>query len=93
MIRHFKCKETEKIFNREYSKKIPTNLHRIALRKLWMLDAATNLNELKIPPSNHLEKLKRDRMGQHSIRINQQWRICFRWKENNAHNVEIGDYH
>ncbi len=93
MIGHFKCKETEKIFNREYSKKIPTNLHRIALRKLWMLDAATNLNELKIPPSNHLEKLKRDRMGQHSIRINQQWRICFRWKENNAHNVEIVDYH
>lgn len=93
MIRHFKCKETEKIFNREYSRKIPRNLHRIALRKLWILDAATNLNELRIPPSNHLEKLKRDRMGQHSIRINQQWRICFRWEENNAYEVEIIDYH
>ena len=93
MIRHFKCKETKRIFHREYSRKIPTDLHRISLRKLWMLDAATNLNELRIPPSNHLEKLKHDRIGQHSIRINQQWRICFRWKEDNAYDVEIIDYH
>ncbi|MFC1787628.1 type II toxin-antitoxin system RelE/ParE family toxin [Patescibacteria group bacterium] len=93
MIKSFKCKETQKIFHRELSKKIPHSLNRIAMRKLWILDAIVNLNELKIPPSNRLEKLSGNRSGQYSIRINIQWRICFTWNQNNAENVEIIDYH
>ena len=65
----------------------------MAMRKLWMLDAATDLNELRVPPSNHLEALHGERKGQHSIRINRQWRICFRWRPGDAHDVEIVDYH
>ncbi len=93
MIKSFKCKETEKIYYRHYSKKIPNEIHRNALKKLWMLDAAPDLNTLRVPPSNHLEILKGDRKGQHSIRINKQWRICFRWDAGNAFEVEIVDYH
>jgi proteic killer suppression protein len=93
MIKSFKCKETEKIYNRLFSQKLPQVIQKVAMKKLWMLDAATNLEELKIPPSNHLESLKDDRKGQHSIRINQQWRICFKWHDGNAYNVEIVDYH
>jgi proteic killer suppression protein len=93
MIKSFKCKETEKIYNRLFSHKLPQDIQKVAIKKLWMLDAATNLEELKIPPSNNLESLKDDRKGQHSIRINQQWRICFKWHDGNAYNVEIVDYH
>ena len=93
MIKSFKCKETEKIFNREFSKKIAQNIQRLAMKKLWMLDAAPDLNSLRIPPSNHLEQLSGDGEGDYSIRINKQWRICFQWRENNAFNIEITDYH
>ncbi|MFQ6614170.1 MAG: type II toxin-antitoxin system RelE/ParE family toxin [Fidelibacterota bacterium] len=93
MIKSFKCKETEKLFYRQKSKKIPQDLQRTAMKKLWMLDAAPNLNMLKVPPSNRLKTLKGNRKGQYSIRINKQWRICFRWKSGNAFEVEIVDYH
>ena len=93
MIKSFKCKETEKIFNRTFSGKLPHNIQKIALRKLWMIDAATKLYDLKVPPSNYLENLKGDRKRQKSIRINKQWRICFKWHDNNSYDVEIVDYH
>jgi len=93
MIRTFKSKEAEKVFHRQFSRKLPLNTQRVALIKLWMLDAATNMNDLRVPPSNYLEPLSGDRLGQHSIRINRQWRICFRWDSGNAYNVEIVDYH
>lgn len=93
MIRTFKSKETEKVFQRTFSRKLPLDIQKSAMRKLWMLDAATDMNALRIPPSNHLEALHEDREGQHSIRINKQWRICFEWREGNAYNVEIVDYH
>ena len=93
MIRDFRSKETEKIFNRQFSRKLPTEVQRIALRKLAVLDAAESLDDLQIPPSNRLEKLTGDRKGQYSIRINDQWRICFVWSQGDAHKVEISDYH
>ena len=93
MISSFKCKETEKIFKRLFSYKLPQSIQKIAIRKLWILDAAIKLDDLCIPPSNHLETLKGDRKGQHSIRINQQWRICFGWHDGNSYDVEIVDYH
>lgn len=93
MILSFKCKETEKIFNREYSKKFPSEIQRAAFRKLRMLNRAINLKDLLNPPGNHLEALKGSRKGQYSIRINNKWRICFVWEEQNAHDVEITDYH
>lgn len=93
MIRTFQDKEAEKIFARERSRKLPENLLRPALRKLRMLHRATSLDDLRVPPANHLEKLRGDRIGQHSIRINDQWRICFRWQETDAFDVEIVDYH
>lgn len=93
MIRSFKCKETETIFNLNYSKKFPFSIQRVALRKLRMLNQARNLNDLRVPPGNKLESLKGDRKGQMSIRINDQWRICFEWLENDAYHVEIVDYH
>src|SRR6266568_9534256 len=93
MIKNFKCKETEKLFNRKFIKKLPTNIQRIALRKLKILDAATMIDTLRIPPGNRLEALKGSRKGQHSIRINDQWRICFRWKDGDATDVQIVDYH
>ena len=93
MIKSFTCKETEKIFSREFSRKLPVNIQRIALRKLLMIHAAININELRIPPSNKLEKLSGNRRGQFSIRINMQWRICFVWQNNEAYNIEIVDYH
>lgn len=93
MIKTFKSQEAYKIFKREFSLKLPGDIQKIALRKLYMIDAAMNMNDLKSPPSNHLEKLKRERIGQYSIRINQQWRICFKWQGNNACDVEIIDYH
>jgi len=93
MIRTFKCKETEKIFNRYFSKKFPNNIQRNALKKLRMLNRAYIIQDLKVPPGNRLEELKGNRKGQHSIRINNQWRICFEWRENDSYNVEIVDYH
>jgi len=93
MIENFQCRETEKIFNRQYSKKLPTQIQQIALRKLRMLNRSASLNDLRIPPANRLEALSGQRKGQHSIRINQQWRICFVWKDGRAHQVEIVDYH
>jgi proteic killer suppression protein len=93
MIQSFKCKETEKIFNRTCSKKFPNDIQHVALRKLRMLNRATILNDLKVPPSNRLELLKGTRKGQYSIRINEQWRICFKWHSGDALDVEIVDYH
>jgi len=80
MIKSFRDKETEKIFNRLLSRKLPQNIQQLARRKLVILDSATDLNTLRVPPGNKLEALKGDRKGQHSIRINDQWRICFKWK-------------
>lgn len=93
MIKSFKCKETNKIFNREYSKKLPTDIQKVAFRKLRMINRATILNDLKIPPGNKLELLHGNREGQYSIRINNQWRICFKWMDHDAIDVEIVDYH
>ena len=93
MIRTFKDREAEKIFKREFSKKLPSNILQIALRKLRMLNRSQNLNDLRVPPANKLEKLKGNRKGQYSIRINDQWRICFEWHNNDAFKVEIVDYH
>jgi toxin HigB-1 len=93
MIRSFRDKETEHIFLRSRSVKIARSLQRAALRKLLLVDAADSLEDLRVPPGNRLEKLTGDREGQYSIRINDQWRVCFRWEDGNAHDVEIVDYH
>ncbi len=93
MIKSFRCKETEKLFSRRLPTRFPTGFYRTALRKLLLLDAAEKLEDLRIPPGNRLEKLTGNRHGQHSIRINDQWRICFRWSEGDAYEVEIVDYH
>jgi len=93
MIKSFRNKETEKIFNRHFSKKIPSDIQHQARRKLVMIDAAPELIAIRIPPGNRLEALKGDRKGQHSIRINDQWRICFRFIDGDAYDVEITDYH
>lgn len=93
MIQSFKCKETEKIWNQEYSKKFSEDIQRVALRKLFMIQRAKELKDLMAPPANRLEKLKGDRKNQYSIRINDQYRICFQWEDSNAYNVEIVDYH
>jgi proteic killer suppression protein len=92
MIKGFRCKETEKVFKRQRSRRFGA-IQRIALRKLLVLDAAGSLDDLRIPPANRLERLKGDRKGQYSIRINDQWRVCFRWKAGDADDVEIVDYH
>lgn len=93
MIKSFADKETEKVFNRQFSRKLPADIQHIARRKLEVLEAAEQLQDLRIPPANRLEKLSGNRAGQYSIRINQQWRICFEWREKDAYNVEIVDYH
>ncbi len=93
MIKSVRCKETERIFKREFSRTLPHDIQRLALRKLWMLDAATDLSALRVPPANRLEPLQGDRKGWHSIRINRQWRVCFRWQHGDARDVEIVDYH
>jgi proteic killer suppression protein len=93
MIKSFRDKETETVFRRSFSRKLPHDIQKVAMRKLWMLDSATDLASLRIPPSNQLEALRGDRQGQHSIRINKQWRVCFKWLDNNAYDVEIVDYH
>ncbi len=93
MIRSFKDKETERVFQRQFSRRLPQDIQRSALRRLTFLHAARELNDLLIPPSNQLESLSGDRKGQHSIRINDQWRICFEWIDRDAYEVEIVDYH
>jgi proteic killer suppression protein len=93
VIKSFRDRETEKVYSRERSARLPGDIQQIALRKLRMINNAQNIHDLRIPPANRLEKLGGDRTGQYSIRINDQWRICFIWKDNNAYNVEITDYH
>jgi len=93
MIESFACKETEKIFHRDFSKRLPTNIQQVAYRKLKMLHRSSTIQDLRAPPANRLEALSGRRKGQHSIRINQQWRICFEWVDGHARNVEIVDYH
>jgi len=93
MIRSFACPETEKLFNDETSRRLPTQIQRVARRKLLLLHQARNLQDLRAPYGNHLEALKDDRKGQHSIRVNDQWRVCFRWQGEDALDVEIVDYH
>ena len=92
MIKSFRDKETEKIFDRLISRKLPQNIQHLARKELVILDAATEFYALRVPPGNRLEVLKRDRKGQHSIRVNDQWRICFKWKAGDAYDVEISDY-
>lgn len=93
MIRSFRDRETEKVFRREPRTKFGRNVERAALRKLLILHAAESLHDLRVPPGNRLEKLSGDRAGQYSIRVNDQWRICFRWNDGDAWDVEIVDYH
>ncbi len=93
MIKSFKSKEAEKLFQGRFSSKLPQAIQRSAAIKLELINAATVLETLRVPPSNFLEELQGDRKGQHSIRINKQWRICFVWKGNDAFDVEIVDYH
>lgn len=93
MIKNFKDAETEKIYQRERSRKLPVDIQPVALRKLRMINNSININDLRVPPANRLEKLTGNRQGQYSIRINDQWRICFEWRGSDAFNVEITDYH
>lgn len=93
MIRSFADKESQKVWNGEVSRKLPSDIQSRARNKLRLLDAATNLDDLKNPPSNRLHALTDDRAGQHSISINMKWRICFVWKDGDAYDVEIIDYH
>lgn len=93
MIRSFADRETERVFRRELRTKFAQSVARSALRKLLILDAAESLADLRVPPGNRLEKLVGNRAGQHSIRVNDQWRKCFRWRDSDAHDVEIVDYH
>ena len=93
MIRGFADRDTARLWAREPVRRYPPALRRVMLRKLGHVDAAVRLDDLRLPPGNRLEKLHGDRAGQHSIRINDQWRICFRWIDGHAHDVEIVDYH
>jgi len=93
VIRGYRDPETEKLFRREKSRAVPPDLQRVALRKLVQLDAADSLDELRVPPGNRLEALRGDRGGQHTMRVNERWRVCFVWRDGDAHDVEIVDYH
>ncbi len=93
MIKSFTSKETERVFSRQHSRKLPPDIQQTAYRKLRMLNNAVTLNDLRAPPANRLEKLSGNRVGLHSIRINERWRICFEWEDGDAYNVEIVDYH
>ncbi len=93
MIESFRCKQTERVFRREYSRKLPISIQRLAFRKLRMLNRSTTVEDLRVPPGNRLEALSGKRKGQYSIRINDQWRICFVWRDGNVYEVEIVDYH
>jgi proteic killer suppression protein len=93
MIKSFACKETARVFQGETSRKLPASIQRTAHKRLLMLNAAEAVQDLRTPPGNRLEALSGDRKGQYSLRINDQWRICFVWKDGEAHGVEIVDYH
>ena len=93
MIASFACRKTERLWQRRRDHGLPPQIERVALRKLTQLDRSRELRDLRLPPGNHLEALKSDRAGQHSIRVNQQWRVCFRWRGEDAHDIEIVDYH
>lgn len=93
MIRSFRDRDTQRLFQRERSRRLPADVQRIALRKLVILDGAESIQDLRSPPGNRLERLAGDREGQHSIRVNDQWRLCFRWTDGDAEDVEIVDYH
>jgi len=93
VIKTFNDDETQKIYQRQRSRKLPSDIQQVALRKLRMINNAVTINDLKVPPANRLEKLSGNRAGQWSIRINDQWRVCFRWEGSHAHDVEIADYH
>ena len=93
MIESFRDSDTERVWRRQHVRRFGAELQRIVNRKLLMLDAAETLADLRVPPGNRLEALRGDRAGQHSIRVNDQWRICFTWSEGAAENVEIVDYH
>jgi len=93
VIRSFRDTDTETVFNRQFARKFPRDIQQRAFMKLNAIDAALSLEDLHLPPSNRLEALKGDRKGQHSIRINDQWRICFTWRAGHAEHVEIVDYH
>ncbi|MCX5811286.1 MAG: type II toxin-antitoxin system RelE/ParE family toxin [Proteobacteria bacterium] len=93
MIKSFKSKDVERIWNGEIVRALPIDIQKVARRKLRILNNATDLNDLKIPPANRLEALKGNRKDQYSIRVNEQWRICFEWTKGNCYNVEIADYH
>ena len=93
MIQNFKDKEAQKVFERKHSRKLPLDIQQVALRKLRMLNRAETLQDLRVPPANRFERLVGDREGQYSIRVNDQWRICFVWQNGDALDVEIVDYH
>jgi proteic killer suppression protein len=93
MIKSFRDAETERVFDRRFSRRLPSDIQSVALRKLRMIANAVDVNDLRSPPANRLEKLSGDRAGQYSVRINDQWRICFVWRGGDAHDVEICDYH
>jgi proteic killer suppression protein len=93
MIKSFRDAETEKVFNRRFSRRLPNDIQAAALRKLRMLANAHDVIDLRSPPGNRLERLAGDRAGQYSIRINDQWRVCFVWQDGDAHEVEVCDYH
>ena len=93
MIQSFANSQTERVFQRQRTKKLPPDVQRRAHRKLLLIDAAEALGDLRVPPGNRLERLSGKRDGQHGIRINDQWRICFRWERGDAYDVEITDYH
>jgi len=93
MIQSFACADTERIFRRERSKRFPQSMHRVTLRKLRMLHRAQTLQDLRVPPGNRLESLKGNRKGQYSIRVNDQFRVCFAWRSGDAFEVEVVDYH
>jgi proteic killer suppression protein len=93
VIKSFKCRETERIWNQQISRKFPPGIQKVTLRKLLMIYGAEEIRDLTIPPAKRLEKLKGNRQGQYSIRINDQFRICFVWKDSDAFDVEMVDYH
>jgi len=93
VIKSFRDRDAERLFDRHPTRRFGPGVRKVALRKLRMLDAAVKLDDLRVPPGNRLERLHGDRSGQHSIRINDQWRICFRWQRGDAWDVEIVDYH
>ncbi|MBU6410111.1 MAG: type II toxin-antitoxin system RelE/ParE family toxin [Verrucomicrobia bacterium] len=93
MIASFACRKTERLWQRQRDHGLPPHIERVALRKLTQLDRSRELRDLRLPPGNRLEALKGSRAGQHSIRVNDQWRVCFRWQGEDAHDAEIVDYH